>query len=90
MKNQDSESGAGKDFVPLKRSRSEGSILDSSDIAANKSMGGSEGNISQCSVQSNKTRKSAELIIEDTGKNNKYFWSKVWIKKYETHSETGH
>ena len=75
MKNQDSESGAGKDFVPLKRSRSEGSILDSSDIAANKSMGGSEGNISQCSVQSNKTRKSAELIIEDTGKNNKYFWN---------------
>ena len=46
----------------LKRSRSEGSILDPSDQAtSNKSMGGSEGNISQCS-----TRKSTELVIEES------------------------
>ena len=46
----------------LKRSRSEGSILDPSDQAtSNKSMGGSEGNISQCS-----TRKSTELVIAES------------------------
>ena len=44
--------------------------MDASEIAASKSMGGSEGNISQCSVQSSKTRKSAELVIEENGKNN--------------------
>ena len=50
----------------MKRSRSEGSVLDPSENAtSNKSMGGSEGNISQCSLQSSKTRKSNELVIED-------------------------
>ncbi len=41
-------------------------MLDPSDstAAANKSMGGSEGNISQCSLQSSKTKKlSTDLLI---------------------------
>ena len=37
MKNQDSD--LGKDLVGLKRSRSEGSILDPSDVAQCKSLG---------------------------------------------------
>ena len=49
----------------IKRSRSEGSILDASEIGTCKSMGGSDGNLSQCSLQSSKTRKSNDIIIDD-------------------------
>ena len=78
MKNQDSDIASSA----LKRSRSEGSILDASEIAASKSMGGSEGNISQCSVQSSKTRKSAELVIEENGKNNDIHYHISSCSKY--------
>ena len=52
----------------LKRSRSEGSVQDTTETQACKSMGGSDGNLSQVSLESSKTRKSNEIVIEEPGK----------------------
>ena len=51
----------------LKRSRSEGSVQDTTETQACKSMGGSDGNLSQVSLESSKTRKSNEIVIEEPG-----------------------
>ena len=50
----------------MKRCRSEGSILDPTENLTCKSIGGSDGNLSQCSIQSSKTRKSNEIVIEES------------------------
>ena len=41
-------------------------FLDPSESPPLKNIGGSDGNLSQCSIQSSKTRKSNEIGIEDS------------------------